>query len=159
MAAAEVLTGRVNPSGRLADTIARDISDYPSTRNFGNGSQNIFAEDIYVGYRYFETFAKDKVLYPFGFGLSYTEFSRRVTYTAASGKLFPVPLLWIPSVLKGSPEQSKNAPKCSCPISGVKPVFTMIFQTMSGKILLSADRKIPEHPQKTSATSLFKAGV
>ena len=85
MAAAEVLTGRVNPSGRLADTIARDISDYPSTRNFGNGSQNIFAEDIYVGYRYFETFAKDKVLYPFGFGLSYTEFSRRVTYTAASG--------------------------------------------------------------------------
>ena len=68
MAAAEVLTGMVNPSGRLADTIARDISDYPSTRNFGNGSQNIFAEDIYVGYRYFETFAKDKVLYPFGFG-------------------------------------------------------------------------------------------
>ena len=72
--AADVLTGRVNPCGKLADTIARDISDYPSTENFGGGDFDIYAEDIYVGYRYFETFARDKVLYPFGFGLSYTSF-------------------------------------------------------------------------------------
>lgn len=73
-AAADVLTGRVSPSGRLPDTVALDIADYPSTKNFGNAEENIYAEDIFVGYRYFETFAKDKVLYPFGFGLSYTEF-------------------------------------------------------------------------------------
>ncbi len=71
---ADVLTGRVNPSGRLSDTIAQDISDYPSTKNFGDGDCNQYTEDIYVGYRYFETFARDKVKYPFGFGLSYTDF-------------------------------------------------------------------------------------
>ena len=53
----DILTGRVNPCGKLADTIARDIEDYPSTRNFGGDEANIYAEDIYVGYRYFETFA------------------------------------------------------------------------------------------------------
>ncbi len=71
---ADVLLGDVNPSGRLSDTIAYDITDYPSTKNFGNDNKNIYQEDIYVGYRYFETFAKDKVMYPFGFGLSYTDF-------------------------------------------------------------------------------------
>lgn len=74
-AVCDVLTGRVNPCGKLTDTIARDITDYPSTANFGDVKKNYYREDIYVGYRYFETFAKDKVLYPFGFGLSYTEFS------------------------------------------------------------------------------------
>ena len=71
----DVLDGTVTPSGKLADTIARDIEDYPSTKNHGDSTRNVYAEDIYVGYRYFETFAKDKVLYPFGFGLSYTSFA------------------------------------------------------------------------------------
>lgn len=72
---ADVLTGKVSPSGKLPDTIAHKASDYPSDANFGREkNRDIYAEDIYVGYRYFETFAKDKVLYPFGFGLSYTEF-------------------------------------------------------------------------------------
>lgn len=73
--AADVLMGRVNPCGKLPDTIAHSIDDYPSTRNFGGDTTDNYEEDIYVGYRYFETFAKDKVLYPFGFGLSYTKFS------------------------------------------------------------------------------------
>lgn len=73
--AADVLVGKVNPSGKLTDTIARDIGDYPSTAYFGGEKQAFYAEDIYVGYRYFETVAKDRVLYPFGFGLSYTSFS------------------------------------------------------------------------------------
>ncbi|SCZ76938.1 glycoside hydrolase family 3 protein [Pseudobutyrivibrio xylanivorans] len=72
--AVDVLSGDVNPSGRLTDTIAKDIEDYPSTPNFGGKETNIQREDIYVGYRYFETFAQDKVLYPFGYGLSYTTF-------------------------------------------------------------------------------------
>ena len=70
----DVLKGVVSPSGKLTDTIAYDIEDYPSTKNFGSNKRNIQQEDIYVGYRYFETFAKDRVLYPFGFGLSYTYF-------------------------------------------------------------------------------------
>ena len=72
---ADVLTGKVSPSGKLPDTIVYKASDYPSDVNFGREkNRDIYAEDIYVGYRYFETFAKEKVLYPFGFGLSYTEF-------------------------------------------------------------------------------------
>lgn len=71
----DVLNGTISPSGKLSDTIAVDIEDYPSTKNYGDGKRNFYEEDIYVGYRYFETFAKDKVLYPFGFGLSYTEFA------------------------------------------------------------------------------------
>ena len=71
----DVLTGKVNPCGKLTDTIARNIEDYPSTENFGDIEKNYYKEDIYLGYRYFETFAKDKVIYPFGYGLSYTNFN------------------------------------------------------------------------------------
>lgn len=73
-AVADVLTGVVVPQGKLTDTIARDIKDYPSNRNHGGKEKNVYQEDIYVGYRYFETFKQDAVLYPFGFGLSYTKF-------------------------------------------------------------------------------------
>jgi len=71
-ALADVLTGKTSPSGALSDTIAEKYEDIPSSRNFGGKDKNTYVEDIYVGYRYFETFAKDKVLYPFGYGLSYT---------------------------------------------------------------------------------------
>lgn len=70
----DVLSGDVCPSGRLSDTIARDIGDYPSTKNYEDAVRNFYAEDIYIGYRYFSTFAPEKVMYPFGFGLSYTDF-------------------------------------------------------------------------------------
>lgn len=71
---ADVLMGRVNPCGHLTDTIAKSMEDYPSTKNFGDENCDYYEEDIYVGYRYFETVAKDKVQYPFGYGLSYTTF-------------------------------------------------------------------------------------
>lgn len=78
-AAADILLGRVNPCGKLSDSIASSLSDYPSDSNFGDKKENVYQEDIYVGYRYFETFAPDKILYPFGFGLSYTKFEWQVT--------------------------------------------------------------------------------
>jgi len=72
-AIADVLTGVQVPGGRLTDTIARHYADYPSAPNFGGLEHNEYAEDIYVGYRYFETFAPDAVLFPFGFGLGYSK--------------------------------------------------------------------------------------
>lgn len=73
-ALADVLTGAVNPCGKLTDTIASRYEDYPTSQSFGGLEFNAYTEDIYVGYRYFETFAPEKVLFPFGFGLSYTRF-------------------------------------------------------------------------------------
>lgn len=85
-AVADVLTGNVSPCGKLADTIAKRYEDYPSSSHFGGKKFNCYTEDIFVGYRYFETFAKDKVLYPFGFGLSYTSFeSKAVGFEQADG--------------------------------------------------------------------------
>lgn len=77
LAAAELLLGEGNPSGKLSDTFAGRLEDYPSTKGFHESDAFVdYTEDIYVGYRYFETVpgAAGKVNYPFGYGLSYTEF-------------------------------------------------------------------------------------
>lgn len=78
LAAADLLCGDVNPSGKLTDTFARTFDDYPSSAGFNESEDYVdYTEDIYVGYRYFETIpgAAEKVNYPFGYGLSYTEFA------------------------------------------------------------------------------------
>lgn len=82
---ADVLTGKTSPSGKLPDTIAFNVSDYPSDTCFGGKKSNIYYEDIYVGYRWFETFAPEKVRYPFGFGLSYTDFEITPVHTSGDG--------------------------------------------------------------------------
>lgn len=77
-AVADILCGDVNPSGKLPDTITRSYDAYPSKDDFNECFEYVnYSEDIYVGYRYFETVpgAAEKVRYPFGFGLSYTDFS------------------------------------------------------------------------------------
>lgn len=77
-AVADVLLGAVNPSGKLVDTFARRYEDYPSAPWFNRlDTQEKYYEDVYVGYRYFETVlgAVEKVVYPFGYGLSYTGFA------------------------------------------------------------------------------------
>ena len=77
-AVADVLLGKVSPSGKLTDTIAA-IEDYPSYKYFGNKKYNNYAEDIYVGYRYFNTFARDKIIYPFGFASVYKGILHKTT--------------------------------------------------------------------------------
>ena len=72
-----MLCGKVSPSGKLPATVARAYEDFPSAADFGNKEYNNYTEDIYVGYRYFETFSKNRVLYPFGFGLTYGEFETK----------------------------------------------------------------------------------
>ena len=70
LATADILCGDVNPSGKLSDTYAKDLEDYPSTANFHESAFYVdYTEDIYVGYRYFETIpgAAERVNYPFGF--------------------------------------------------------------------------------------------
>ena len=77
LATADILVGDVNPSGKLVDTWAKSYEDYPSSKTFNESTSYVnYTEDIYVGYRYFETFDPDyeKVNYPFGYGLSYTDF-------------------------------------------------------------------------------------
>ena len=70
----DILTGAVNPSGKLSETIIRRLEDTPSYRYYPSYERNSeYREGLYVGYRYFDT-AGIPVLYPFGFGLSYTDF-------------------------------------------------------------------------------------
>ena len=86
---ADVLTGKVNPSGRLTDTWARNYEDYPSANTFGHRNGDLeneeYSEGIYVGYRWFDK-KGIKPRFDFGFGLSYTEFETKVV-SLESGKL------------------------------------------------------------------------
>lgn len=92
-ALAEILTGDSVPSGKLADTWAADYMDYPSSAEFsfnnGNVNDDYYKDGIYVGYRYFDSFKKE-VVYPFGFGLSYTEFTQEVTDVKQNGDVLEV---------------------------------------------------------------------
>ena len=92
LAAAELLIGEGNPSGKLVDTFAKELADYPSTYNFHESEKFVdYTDDIYVGYRYFETIpgADEKVNYPFGYGLSYTDFSFKAdTVYEEDGNIF-----------------------------------------------------------------------
>lgn len=89
LAAADILTGEVNPSGKLVDTCAKSFNDYPSSESFHESDAYVkYTEDIFVGYRYFETIPgkKDCVVYPFGYGLSYTTFEFSDIIACSNGK-------------------------------------------------------------------------
>lgn len=91
-AAAEVLTGLVTPSGKLVDTCAGSIDDYPSSDGFHESEDYVkYTEDIFVGYRYFETIPgkKKSVVYPFGYGLSYTSFElSQISARESGGRIY-----------------------------------------------------------------------
>lgn len=88
-ALADIVTGKVTPSGKLTDTWALNYADYPNAETFshqnGNVEKEYYEEGIYVGYRYFDSFDKE-VAYPFGYGLSYTSFSMTVDKIAVDGE-------------------------------------------------------------------------
>jgi len=92
-ALADILTGKVTPSGRLTDTWAMNYSDYPSADTFsylnGDLSFNNYYEGIYIGYRWFDAVEK-KPRFPFGYGLSYTHFSQQVRSIRADGTVVTV---------------------------------------------------------------------
>ncbi len=69
----EILIGEVNPSGKLTETFPLSLSDVPSMNSYKDGSCIVYGEGLNVGYRYFDTFDKP-VLFPFGYGLSYSKF-------------------------------------------------------------------------------------
>lgn len=93
LAAAELLVGQGNPCGKLSDTLAKKLEDYPSSYNFHESGDYVdYTEDIYVGYRYFETIpgAWERVNYPFGYGLSYTDFALGRPLVEQQGEEFRV---------------------------------------------------------------------
>lgn len=93
LAAATLLTGINTPSGKLADTYAARLEDYPSSKTFHESNDYVdYLEDIYVGYRYFETIPgkADCVVYPFGYGLSYTTFEISDVKITQTGDTFSV---------------------------------------------------------------------
>lgn len=95
LAAADVLMGDVNPSGKLVDTCAVSCRDYPSTEGFHESKDYVrYNEDIFVGYRYFETIPgkKERVVYPFGYGLSYTTFDLSDISVCDNGKMIFISL-------------------------------------------------------------------
>lgn len=95
LAVADILTGEINPSGKLADTCAKSLNDYPSSKGFHESDAYVkYTEDIFVGYRYFETIPrkKDCVIYPFGYGLSYTTFQFSDINACNNGKSILVTL-------------------------------------------------------------------
>lgn len=69
----DVLLGKCSPSGKLTDTWACSYRDFPAAESFGKGTDEVYSEGIFVGYRYFDSFGV-KPLFPFGYGLSYTKF-------------------------------------------------------------------------------------
>ncbi len=111
-AMADVLSGRVSPSGRLPMTFPADYSDHPSSKNFPldyrgrcgdwaddaperhlrNLGFTCYEEDIWVGYRYFSTHAPEAVSYPFGYGLGYTTFEWTDAAVRRSGTDYAVTL-------------------------------------------------------------------
>ena len=155
-ALSDILSGAVNPSGKLPDTWAKDYFDIPSSKNFYDcvdktrltADENIYVdtcyeEDIYVGYRYFTTFRK-KVAYPFGYGLSYTEFCIRQENIRFDGEVLELDVYVknvgekagkeVVQVYVGKPESELEQPEKE-----------LVFFEKTKELLPGEEQKIPVH--------------
>ena len=123
---ADIVSGAVNPSGKMTDSWAYTYLDYPNARTFshknGNTDTEKYEEGIFVGYRYFDTFDVP-VRYGFGFGLSYTEFSVVGTGVSASGLGTDQPKISVTASVKntGNTYAGKEVAEVyvSCPQNGM----------------------------------------
>ena len=90
----DVLTGKVNPSGKTTDTWAENYMDYPSSAKFSHNESvhdEMYEDGIYVGYRYFDSFGV-KPLYCFGYGKSYTDFEIKAGKISVEGNEIQIPV-------------------------------------------------------------------
>ncbi len=115
----DMLWGKINPSGHLTDTVPLKYEDLPSSNDFGDEKVNCYTEDIYVGYRYFETFRKESVLFPFGHGLSYTTFeceysaeknSKEITVAAKVKNTGSIPGKYVAQIYFEAPQGELGKP-------------------------------------------------
>lgn len=139
---ARVLSGSENPSGCLPDTIAYSLDDYVSTEYFSKDrKEDIYKEDIFVGYRYFSTFANDKVLYPFGAGLSYTVFEMEDSTLEFKDDVVTVKV----NVKNVGSRAGKKAVMlyCKAPDGALsKPARVLVGFAKTGKVLSGAEESI-----------------
>ncbi len=97
---ADVISGKTVPSGKLTDTWARNLGDYPALQFLGFSKRRVeYRENVYVGYRYFDTF-QVPVRYSFGFGLSYTAFQIKVEEISPGTGQEKTPCLRLKAVVK-----------------------------------------------------------
>ncbi|MCQ2982952.1 MAG: glycoside hydrolase family 3 C-terminal domain-containing protein [Treponemataceae bacterium] len=126
---ADVLTGAITPSGKLTDTWAINYEDFPNSKTFshnnGNVDNEIYSEGIYVGYRYFDSFGIESA-YPFGYGISYTDFAIKTLGVSASGKSV---LTTVQVTNTGSTWSGKEVVEvyAACPQHGMKKEFKRLI--------------------------------
>ena len=158
-AAADVLSGGVCPSGRLTDTWARHYSDYPSSERFshrdGNLLEEFYTDGIYVGYRYFDTFGV-KPRYPFGYGLSYTEFSRKAGRPVIDGMEISVPF----TVRNTGEAAGRDAVLlyAACPDGEQKKEYRRLVAFAKTKLLAPGEAETLRLSFDTQALSSYRTG-
>ena len=145
---ADIMSGAVNPSGKMTDSWAYTYLDYPNARTFshknGNTDTEKYEEGIFVGYRYFDTFDVP-VRYGFGFGLSYTEFSVVGTGVSASGLGTDQPKISVTASVKntGNTYAGKEVAEVyvSCPQNGMPKEYRRLAGFAKTRLLSSGENQ------------------
>lgn len=150
VALAEVLTGKVNPSGHLTETFPISLKDIPAEESYSDSSVICYDEKLNVGYRYFSTFG-EQVLFPFGYGLSYSKFNYDNLTVTPSGNGYNVCFIVtnisdvdgydVPQVYVG--QVAPNVYRPSCELKGFDKVFVKAHQKVD--VCIHLDRHSFEH--------------
>ena len=136
-AVADILTGTVTPSGKLTDTWAINYTDFPGAENFSHNNGNVetekYEEGIYVGYRYFDSFGV-RTAYPFGYGLSYTDFEIGIEAVQADAESVSVT---VTVTNTGSEYAGREVVQiyAACPQEGLKKEFKRLIGFAKTKLL------------------------